>query len=221
MAWPAPSLGWPLEASGDARPRGMTVSDPRGSQTKSGLQLVRSAKRGVREDSPYCSRSVTESHAERMTGFHADALTPSGETSERLWRTFAHLERREWGKQAFPPTYFRKRLRRRDAVIVVLSARDGDIAGFITAIPDASAPGALYVEDTLVDVPYRGRGLVALMSRALEDEGRRRGYRYLTRDAAIRNGYADKLERAYAGRVLERFDHPSPYGPQRYLKLAL
>lgn len=156
-----------------------------------------------------------------MNELRAEIVGPSRETSERLWHTFAELERREWGKRAFPPTYFRKRLRRRDAVIVVLRAPDGDIVGFITAIPDASTPGALYVEDTLVDVPYRGRGLVALMSRALEDEGRRRGYRYLTRDAAIRNGYADKLERAYAGRVLERRDHPSAYGPQRYLKLAL
>lgn len=106
-------------------------------------------------------------------------------------------------------------------MVVVLRAPGGEVAGFITAIPDASTPGALYVEDTLVDVPYRGRRLVALMSRALEDEARRRGYRYLTRDAAVRNGYADKLERAYAGRVLERYDHPSPYGPQRYLKIAL
>ncbi|OLC54257.1 MAG: hypothetical protein AUH85_12160 [Chloroflexi bacterium 13_1_40CM_4_68_4] len=68
---------------------------------------------------------------------------------------------------------------------------------------------------------YRSKARVALLGRALEREANRRGYRYLTRDAAIANGYADAIERAYLGRVLERRDHPSPYGRQRYLKIAL
>jgi hypothetical protein len=61
----------------------------------------------------------------------------------------------------------------------------------------------------------------ALLGRALEREARRRGHHFITRDAAIANGYADAIDRAYRGRILERRDHPSEYGPQRYFKIAL
>ena len=106
-------------------------------------------------------------------------------------------------------------------MILALRTAAGALAGFLVAVPDAGVPGALYVEDTLIDEPFRGHGLVRLLGEALESEAIARGFRYLTRDAAIGGGYADAIERAYAGRVLERRDHGSPYGPQRYLRLAL
>jgi GNAT superfamily N-acetyltransferase len=140
---------------------------------------------------------------------------------EPLARRLFALEKAAWGSQAFSLRYFERRLADPRAVVLALRAPDATLAGFLIAMPDDGVPHALYVEDTLVDEPYRGRGLVALLGRALEDEARKRGYRYLTRDASIENGYADAIERAYAGRVLARVDHPSEYGPQRYLKLVL
>ena len=138
-----------------------------------------------------------------------------------LARAFAAMERREWGQKAFDVDYFRARLSDHRAVNLVLRTASGRLAGFMIAMPDDSVRDALFVEDTLIAKRYRGHGHVALLGRALEREARRRGYRVLTRDAAIANGYADAIERAYAGRILMRHDHPSPYGPQRYFKIAI
>jgi GNAT superfamily N-acetyltransferase len=128
------------------------------------------------------------------------------------------MERREWGDQAFDEAYFRERLADPAAVVVVLRTAAGRVAGFQIAVADGDS---LYVEDTLIAKPHRGKGYVAMLARALEREARRRGYRFVTRDAAIANGYADAIERAYGNRIVERYDHPSEYGPQRYFKIAL
>ena|SRR2546422_5635574 len=145
----------------------------------------------------------------------------SGRGLASLARTFAAMERREWGDKAFDFGYFRARLADPHAVIVVLRTARGVPAGFMIAVPDDASRGALFIEDTLIAKRYRGKGHVALLGRAIEREGKARGYRYLTRDAAVANGYADAIERTYRGRVLERRDHPSPYGKQRYFKIAL
>ena|SRR2546425_5021244 len=131
------------------------------------------------------------------------------------------MERREWGSKAFDVGYFRARLTDPHAVIVVLRGPRRKVAGFMIAMPDDAVRHALFIEDTLIAKRYRGKGYVGLLGRALDREATRWGYRYLTRDAAIANGYADAIDRAYAGRVLERRDHPSEYGPQRYFKIAL
>jgi GNAT superfamily N-acetyltransferase len=144
-----------------------------------------------------------------------------GHDRRALARDLHALELAEWGRQAFPLEYFVDRLADEDAVVLVLRAPDRSVAGFLIAAPDDAVDGALYVEDTLVAKAFRGRRLVALLGDALEREARRRGYRELTRDARIANGYADAIERAYAGRIVERRDHPSEYGPQRYLRIAI
>ena len=138
-----------------------------------------------------------------------------------LARSFAAMERREWGGKAFDVGYFRARLNDPYAVVLALRTRARRLAGFMIAAPDDDIADALFIEDTLIAKRYRGRGNVALLAQRMERVARSRGYRYLTRDAAIANGYADAIERAYAGRILTRRDHPSPYGPQRYFKIAL
>lgn len=138
-----------------------------------------------------------------------------------LVRSLATMERREWRDQAFDVGYFRSRLADPRAVIAILRTPVGTLAGFMIAMPDDAVSGALFIEDTLIAKRYRGRGYVALLGRRMEREALSRGYSYLTRDAKIANGYADAIDRAYAGRILERRDHPSPYGPQRYFKIAL
>lgn len=143
----------------------------------------------------------------------------AGVVDELALRLF-ELEKAEWGRKAFGVRYFLRRVADPDAAVVVLRG-DGEVRGFLIAVPDETVEGGLYVEDTLIEAPYRGRRLIALLGEALDAEAARRGFRYLTRDASIANGYADAIERAYRGRVIERREHKSPYGPQRYLKIDL
>ena len=73
----------------------------------------------------------------------------------------------------------------------------------------------------MVAKSHQGRGLVKLLMDRLYADVRAAGARYIERDAAIANGYADKIVRFHAAHVLETLDHDSPYGPQRFIRMRL
>ena len=130
------------------------------------------------------------------------------------------LERQEWGSRAFSPREIRWQATNPDAV--VMTTWDGsNLVGFAVAGP-AWTKGRASLLNVLIDPAYRGRGLVWPLITAVERELFARGIRELDIDARVENGFADNVERRYGARaaVIER-DHPSPYGPQRTIRVTL
>ena len=78
-----------------------------------------------------------------------------------------------------------------------------------------------YIHNTAIHPRYTGRGLVALLVGALEDELVACGYRYVERDAMVSNGYADCIARAYGARIITASSHVSGRGKQVYYKIRL
>ncbi|HEY0010877.1 MAG TPA: GNAT family N-acetyltransferase [Candidatus Paceibacterota bacterium] len=105
--------------------------------------------------------------------------------------------------------------------VVVLLRQGGRIIGFSIAVPDAKVAGALYVNTTDILREERGKRHVVSLMHGLEEEARARGYKFLTRNAVVGNGYADKIMRSYEGRILETYENESEWGPQRYFKISL
>jgi len=95
------------------------------------------------------------------------------------------------------------------------------LIGFAVAGP-AWTEGRASLLNVLVDPAYRGRGLVWPLIAAVERELFARGIREIDIDARVENGFADNVERRYGARaaVIED-DHPSPYGPQRTIRVTL
>jgi len=130
------------------------------------------------------------------------------------------LERQEWGSRAFSPREMRWQATNPDAV--VMTTWDGsNLVGFAVAGPAWTKDRASLL-NVLIDPAYRGRGLVWPLIAAVERDLFARGIRELDIDARVENGFADNVERRYAARaaVIER-DHPSPYGPQRTIRVTL
>jgi GNAT superfamily N-acetyltransferase len=130
------------------------------------------------------------------------------------------LERQEWGPRAFSAREMRWQATNRDAV--VMTAWDRSILiGFAVAGP-AWTDGRASLLNVLIDPAYRGRGLVWPLIAAVERELFARGIRELDIDARVENGFADNVERRYGARatVIDP-DHPSPYGPQRTIRVTL
>lgn len=130
------------------------------------------------------------------------------------------LERQEWGARAFSPREMRWQATHRDAV--VMTTWDGPLLiGFAVAGP-AWTEGRASLLNVLIDPAYRGKGLVWPLIAAIERELFARGIRALDIDARVENGFADNVERRYGARaaVIAR-DHPSPYGPQRTIRVTL
>jgi hypothetical protein len=141
-------------------------------------------------------------------------------TWRELGPRMLELERQEWGSRAFSPREMRWQATNRDAVVV--TTWDGpELIGFAVAGP-AWNEGRATLLNVLLDPAHRGQALVWPLLAALEVELLARAIRELDIDARVENGFADNVERRYGPRatVVEP-DHPSPYGPQRTIRVAL
>lgn len=148
------------------------------------------------------------------------AIAVDAATWRELGPRMLELERQEWGPRAFSSREMRWQLTNRDAV--VMTTWDGPaLIGFAVAGP-AWTDGRATLLNVLIDPAYRGKGLVWPLIAAVERELITRGIRELEIDARVENGFADAVERHYGARgtVVEQ-DHPSPYGPQRTIRVAL
>ena len=140
-----------------------------------------------------------------------------------VWRDLGprmrELERQEWGPRAFSEREMRWQATNREAAVA--TTWDGPLlVGFAVAGP--SSGDRITLLNVLVDPAYRGRGLVWRLVDEVERELVARGESELDIDARVDNGFADNVERRYDTRatVIEA-DHPSPYGPQRTIRVAL
>ncbi len=141
-------------------------------------------------------------------------------TWRELGPRLLELERQEWGPRAFSEREMRWQATNRDAVVA--TTWDGaTLVGFAVAGP-AGTTGRATLLNVLIDPEHRGQGLVWSLIAALERELVARGLGELEMDARVDNGFADNVERRYGARaaVIES-DHPSPYGLQRTIRVAL
>lgn len=160
-----------------------------------------------------------------MREIHAESWS---RTSTRLWSTIkdriAALERECFGQDAFSPSELRLAFNGRHSLVVLLwegcVSGDGRIIGYTQAQP-AEDPETYYIANTAIAKSYQGRALVKLLMDKLYADVRAAGARYVERDAAIANGYADKIVRSHAADILETLDHDSPYGPQRFIRMRV
>lgn len=142
------------------------------------------------------------------------------ETWRDLGPRMLELERQEWGTRAFSEREMRWQTMNPDAVVATTRDRS-TLVGFAVAGP-AWLEGRASLLNVVIDPTYRGRGLVWPLIAAVERELGRRGIRELDIDARVENGFADNVESRYRTRatVIEG-DHPSPYGPQRTIRIRL
>ena len=147
--------------------------------------------------------------------------------SARSWNTIkqriVELEHECFGQDAFSPSELRRAFNGRESLVVLLwdgASDGGTLIGYTQAQP-GDDPETYYIANTVIAKSHQGRGLVRLLMDRLFADVRAAGARYIERDAAIANGYADKILRAHAADVLETLDHGSPYGPQRFIRMRV
>jgi ribosomal protein S18 acetylase RimI-like enzyme len=147
--------------------------------------------------------------------------------SARPWSTIkdriVELEHECFGEDAFNTNELRRAFNGRQSVVALLwegHSDGGRLIGYTQAQP-ADDPATYYIANTAIAKSHQGRGLVRLLMDQLYADVRAVGARFIERDAAIANGYADKIVRFHAADVLETFDHDSPYGPQRFIRMRV
>jgi hypothetical protein len=104
-------------------------------------------------------------------------------------------------------------------IIILLKNDKDEIVGYTLAWPKSKEEA--YIESTAIDETQQNKKLVGRLIGSLEEELKKRGYKFISRDSIISNGYADKISRFYGKRIIDTYDHDSDWGPQRYFKISL
>jgi len=100
---------------------------------------------------------------------------------------------------------------------VVRNNENNLILGFTYAVPTSYDEKEAYIRCTAISPEYQNKGLISKLMSTLEPELRRRGYDFFSRDAAVDNGYADKIKKYYADRIVKT----GPNGRQQYFQIKL
>ena len=165
---------------------------------------------------------------EQPVKLEVNVIDPDQADFDVLKKDIFELMKVNWGEKAledpnFTPERVDELLKNTKNVNIILKTPEGKFIGYMMAIPDEDEPEgeAIYIESTDIYPDYQGKRLVGKLSRILEEEAKKRGYKYMTRDSAVGNGYADAIERYYKERIVSKRDHDSEYGLQRYFKIRL
>lgn len=78
-----------------------------------------------------------------------------------------------------------------------------------------------YVRRSAVIPAQQGKGYIGKLMDVVESELTTRGIRYLTREAEVRNGYANTVQRQYGDAIIEAYDTDHGFGVRRYFKIDL
>lgn len=155
--------------------------------------------------------------------------------SPELWnlhgKAILYLEELVWPSPEegrLPSDILQRDLSDPSTIVGLLWNRD-DLLGFTyLELPSRLSPERLHddpdvrhVSDTAIRREHQCKGLVKYLMLEVDAYLVASGISFVTRNASIANGYADKLERAYKGRVVERRDHQSRWGAQRWMKILL
>jgi ribosomal protein S18 acetylase RimI-like enzyme len=158
-----------------------------------------------------------------MSDFHVESFS---HVRPRSWSTvrqrIVEIERDVFGQDAFSPDELRRAFTGRETLAVLLwdGPADALLVGYTQAQPAGDAD-TFYISNTAIAKSHQGRGLIKLLMQRLYADIRAAGGRFIERDVAIANGYADMLMRVHAADILETFDHDSEYGPQRFIRMRV
>jgi len=146
-----------------------------------------------------------------------------GSRGTRAWDSIegriVEIEREVFGDDAFSADELRAAFTGRQSLAVLLW--DGDVLIGYTQAGQARARETYYIANTAIANSYQGRGLIGLLMERLYADVRAVGARFIERDAAIANGYADKIVRFHAADIITTRDHDSPYGRQRFIRMRV
>ena len=155
-----------------------------------------------------------------MSEIRAESFDRSGARSwDAVQERIGEIEREVFGEDAFSPDELRAAFTDRENLVVLLW--DGGVLIGYTQAGPARAPDTYYIANTAIATSYQGRGLIRLLMDRLYTEVRAAGAHFIERDAAIANGYADKIVRFHAADIVRTRDHDSPYGRQRFIRMRL
>jgi ribosomal protein S18 acetylase RimI-like enzyme len=123
------------------------------------------------------------------------------------------------GGAMFDESFLKEMVTEKDTLTIGIFDAKGVVIGYVNAV--ATNTDTAHIESIAIQANHQKKGLVAILSGALEDELRNRGCHYFSEEASVTNGYAEKIQKAYQDRIVEQHEHTSDGFAQRYFKIRL
>ncbi len=147
---------------------------------------------------------------------------------EKIKKEILALEQEAFKENSFNMEVLEEDFLDKNNIIVLLKDAE-KVIGFTYAKPmepetdDSPAkPGeTAWMWDTIIQKEYRGKGLLGLIMSAIEDELRKRGFKYLERNALVANNFAENISKHYKDRIIKSFSLDSRWGPQIFFRIKL
>lgn len=132
------------------------------------------------------------------------------------------IERECFGDNGYSKARLKRDFEDPTSVVVLMeAAHEGRVIGYTYARPKEDSIDTAEIYSTAILPAFQDRGYLGLMMGRLERELQHKGFKYIERDAAIENGYADSIEKHYGNRVVAKRDHGSVYGQQRFFVIDI
>ncbi len=114
-------------------------------------------------------------------------------------------------------------------VVLLKDIGSKEVIGFTYAKPyepetedsPAKPEETAWMWDTVIQKEYRGKGLLGILISAVEEELKKRGFKYLERNALVANNFAENISKHYKDRIIKSFPLDSRWGPQMFFRIKL
>lgn len=162
--------------------------------------------------------------------FTTEIFTPNENNWELINNKILQIEKEAFGNEAFSEEEIMNDFLDSKNTVVLLKNNDSnEVVGFTYAKPfepetnDSPAkPGeTAWMWDTVIGKEYRGQGLLGQMMSTIETELQNKGFKYLERNALVKNNFAENISKHYKDRIIKSFPLDSRWGPQIFFRIRL
>jgi len=157
--------------------------------------------------------------------FITEIFDPETQSFEEIKEDILSIEHEAFGEHSFPDEWFpRDFCKEKENVVVLLRGpASKKVIGFTYAKPITNEkPDTAFIWNTAIQKNFQHQGLVGLLMETLEKELMKRGFKYMEREAAYNNGYADKIAKHYKGRIVEQSEpHEVFHDTQVFFRIKL
>lgn len=148
----------------------------------------------------------------------AELVTPSVSNWDTYGLNLMNIEQEVFKDKAFDPEEMQIDINDSGTLLVVLKDND-KIIGFSYATKEDDNTSCII--DTALLPDHQNKRLVSLINNLMTESLKKYNYKFIIRYAMIDNGYADKIEKAYKDKIIEKYDLESKWGKQRFFKIIL
>ncbi|MEI6790981.1 MAG: GNAT family N-acetyltransferase [Myxococcaceae bacterium] len=167
--------------------------------------------------------------------FYLEIFDPTSNPWEKVKDEIIDLENDIFGDETFDEETLKTGFENPDNTIIIMRDGDGRAIGYAWATPAKAlykeeddyqvfqgreaSENTAYIYSLGLRKEYQGKGLVVRLYDALNQSLLSKGYTRLHRDAEIKNGLAANILKNNQGKIINNFEHDSPYGKQMFIDM--